>query len=194
MAFEIIRIEPVHKGWSTFYRARVRLPDGTEMGREIEDHGVAVAVLPYDPERRVAVTVRQFRAAPFHVSGETGIVEAPAGILDEDDPAACARREAMEETGLRLTALEPVATVWAMPGISTERAHLFLAPFGEADRVGKGGGLKDEHEDITVLETPLSDLADAADEGRLTDMKLFLLVQTLRLRRPELFGPQGAAG
>jgi hypothetical protein len=47
--------------------------------------------------------------------------------------------------------------------------------------------LAQEHENITVEEIPLKDLAERADSGRLVDMKTFALVQTLRLRRPELF-------
>jgi nudix-type nucleoside diphosphatase (YffH/AdpP family) len=146
-----------------------------------------VTVLPYDPHRRTAMVIRQFRAPPFHVAGVETILEAPAGLLDEDDPQACARREAMEEIGLRLSVLEPVAVAWGMPGISTERAHLFLAPYSQQDRVAEGGGLEEEHEDIEVCELALDDLAARADRGDVADLKLLLLVQTLRLRHPDLF-------
>lgn len=146
-------------------------------------------MLPYDPERRAALLVRQFRAPPFHAAGEAQMLEAPAGRLDEDDPEACARREAVEEVGLRLGALEPVVFAWTMPALSTERAHLFLAPYRAVDRVGAGGGLSSEQEGISVTEMPLAELAAMADAGALTELKLFALVQTLRLRRPELFAP-----
>jgi len=144
-------------------------------------------VLPYDPERRVAILVRQFRAPVFHAAGEAEMLEAPAGMLDEDEPGNGARREVLEEVGLTLAVLEPVAAVWTMPGISTERMHLFLAPYGPGDRIGAGGGVAGEHEAITVAETALADLAALADRGALTDLKTFALVQTLRLRRPDLF-------
>jgi nudix-type nucleoside diphosphatase (YffH/AdpP family) len=176
-----------HDRWARMFVATVRLPDGTAIPRDIEDHGQAVAVLPYDGERRVALLVRQFRAPPFHAAGEAAMLEAPAGRLDESDPAACARREAMEEVGLRLGELEPVLVTWTMPAVSTERAHLFLAPYRAADRVAAGGGLASEHEGIAVVEAPLAELAAMADNGALAELKLFALVQTLRLRRPELF-------
>jgi hypothetical protein len=54
--------------------------------------------------------------------------------------------------------------------------------------VGQGGGAKGEHENITVLELPLRELAAMADAGALVDMKTVTLLQTLRLRRPDLFG------
>ena len=187
MAHQIIDVKTLHEGWGRLLALRIRLSDGQVMKREVEDHGAAVGVLPYDPERRVAMLVRQFRAAVFHAGGEPEVLEAPAGLLEEDDPAECVRREALEEVGLTLTSLEPVGGVWTMPGISTEHMHLYLAPYGSGDRTSGGGGLADEHENITVVEMGLSELAAMADRGRLSDLKTLTLVQTLRLRRPELF-------
>jgi nudix-type nucleoside diphosphatase (YffH/AdpP family) len=187
MAAEIIESETVHRGWADFSVATVRLETGDVVKREIEDHGAAVSVLPYDPEEKVALLVRQLRVPPLYAGGPDHLVEVPAGILDENDPAEGARREAMEEVGVRLAALERVGSVWSMPGISTERMHLFLGAFTRADRVGDGGGLAHEHENITVLEVPLGELAEWAADGRLADMKTLLLVQALRLSRPELF-------
>ena len=177
----------VHDGWASFLIADVTLPDGHEVTREIEDHGEAVAVLPYDPERRVALLVRQFRTPPFFAAGLPELLEAPAGLLDEVDPQEGARREAFEETGVRLGRLDPVTTAWSMPGVSTERMHLFLAPYAEGDRTGPGGGLAEEHEGITILEMPLAELAARAEAGEIADMKTYALILALRLRRPELF-------
>jgi nudix-type nucleoside diphosphatase (YffH/AdpP family) len=183
----ITAVETLYEGWGTFLKLSVELPDGHPVTREVEDHGAAVAVLPYDPERRTAILVRQFRAPVFHVAGADALLEAPAGGLDEDDPEACARREAEEEVGLVLRDLEPIAAAWTMPGVSTERLHLFLAPFRAADRVGEGGGLAEEHENIVVVETALADLAGMADRGEIEDLKTLALVQSLRLRHPALF-------
>ncbi|TNC16438.1 NUDIX hydrolase [Methylobacterium terricola] len=163
------------------------MPDGSRIGREIEDHGPAVAVLPYDPDRRVALLVRQFRTPPCFVDGTPSLLEVPAGLREEDDPMACARREAFEEVGLRLSQLEPAGRVWSLPGLSTERMDLFLAPYRVTDREGAGGGLAEENESIEVVEVALSDLAALADRGAVTDLKTLCLTQTLRLRHPDLF-------
>jgi nudix-type nucleoside diphosphatase (YffH/AdpP family) len=135
----------------------------------------------------MAVFVRQFRAPVLASSGEAWFVEAIAGLTDGQPPEKAALREAFEETGLKLKSLEPVGFLWTMPGLSTERMDLYLASYSPSDRVGQGGGAKGEHENITVLELPLRELAAMADIGVLADMKTFALVQTLRLRRPELF-------
>lgn len=184
---KILSVRTVHKGWSTFAIATIRLASGETVKREIEDHGRAVSVLPFDASRKMAMVIRQFRPPVLLAAQQATLLEAIAGIAENEPPDASARREASEEAGLTLTELEHVGCVWPMPGVSTERLDLFLAPYTEAGRTGTGGGLAQEHEDIAVLEMRLAELAGLADAGRLDDMKLMLLVQTLRLRRPELF-------
>jgi nudix-type nucleoside diphosphatase (YffH/AdpP family) len=178
----------VHDGWSRFLVAEVTMPDGTPLKREIEDHGRAVAVLPYDPNRRVALLVEQFRPPIFFAAGVLSLLEVPAGLLDEAEPEDGVRREAFEEAGLRLGRLEPVVRGWSMPGISTEQMDLYLAPYGEADRSEGDHTPVDEYEDITVHEIDLTALAAMSDRGEITDVKTLLLVFALRLRHPRLFG------
>jgi nudix-type nucleoside diphosphatase (YffH/AdpP family) len=187
MKAEILSLRFIHEGWSKFGLARVRLADGSEAEREIEDHGNSVGVLPYDPERRVATLVRELRVPALYVAGAQTQMEAPAGLIDDGSPEENARREVLEEAGIRLRDLEPVGTTYSCAGISTEQIHLFLAPYRAADRETKGGGAEGEHENIKVLELPLSALAEMADQGRLTDLKTLTLVLALRARHPDLF-------
>ncbi|WP_262030383.1 NUDIX domain-containing protein [Microvirga sp. Mcv34] len=186
--YRIEQVETLHDGWSRLLKLTVRIPDGRTMTREVLNSAGAAVVLPYDPERRTAILIRQFRAPVMHVEGHPDLLEAVAGLLDDDEPEACARREAMEEAGLRIGRLEPVAKAWSAPGMTTERLYLFLAPYASADRVGEGGGLAEEHEDIEVLEIGLDVLARMMNEGAIADMKTLVLIQALQLRHPELFG------
>lgn len=180
--------ELVYSGWGRFWLLQVTLGDGRPAQRQLEDHGEAAAVLPYDAERRVGLLVRQPRAGLLFGGFEPHLVEAAAGMIDPGEaPAETAVREAFEELGLRLPAVEPVAAAWSMPAVSTERIHLFLAPYSTADRVSDGGGLAAEGEEIEVLELPLGDLLARADSGALTDLKTLALVWALARRRPELF-------
>src|SRR5262249_7214406 len=158
MSAAILAEEVVWSGWNRMLMLRVRTARGAEIARSVEDHGDAVAVLPYDPERRVAIMVRQLRVPLLKGHGLDQSLEAPAGILDSKNPQDCARREAMEEAGLRLGALDPVGEAFPMAGVSTEKMHLFLAPYVAADRVAEGGGLATETEEIEVLEMPLAEL------------------------------------
>jgi len=184
---KIVSLETVHEGWSKFLIATISLPGGQVIKREIEDHGRAVSVLPYDPTRKCAMMIRQFRPPVFLAAKRPELLEAIAGIAEGRKYADSAKREAYEEAGLCLKKLEHVGCVWTMPGISTERLDLYLAAYDERDRTGAGGGLAEENEEITVIEMPLAELAAMADGGRVEDVKALLLVQTLRLRRPELF-------
>jgi nudix-type nucleoside diphosphatase (YffH/AdpP family) len=186
---EIVERREAYSGWMSLTIASIRLADGRIMRREVVEHGRAACVLAYDAERRTAMLVRQLRAPVYLASGETLVLEAIAGMLDGGEAPETARREALEEAGLQLGELEAVADAWPSPGILTERVRLFLAPYKSADRVADGGGLAEEHEEIEVVELPLADLAALADRGEITDMKTLALVQTLRVRRPHLFGP-----
>lgn len=183
---EILSINTLHQGWDRFSLVRFRLDDGSEVERAVEDHGDAVVVLPYDPVRRVALLVKQFRG-PVRLRAEAAFLEPPAGILEEGEALTdCARLEAFEETGVRLDELEPLGACWASPGSTTERSHLFLAAYGEADRTGSGGGV-DEHEDVEVCEVPLAELAARLVTAGIEDLKLLALLLSLMRLRPELF-------
>jgi nudix-type nucleoside diphosphatase (YffH/AdpP family) len=187
MSISIDHVETLHAGWGQYLIATVRLADGTTVRREIEHHGAAACVLPYDPARKTAILVRQFRAPVFYIAGAAETLEAIAGVIENESPVECIKREALEEAGLQLAALEPVGAVFTMPGISTERMHLFLAVYGASDRVGEGGGVAAEHEGTLPVETPLLALSAMADAGTLADLKTLALLQTLRTRRPDLF-------
>lgn len=187
MKAEILSFRLIHDGWTKFGVAKVRLADGSQAEREIEDHGNSVGVLPYDPERRVATLVRELRVPPLYVSGEQSQLEAPAGLIDGGSPEQNARREVLEETGLRLHDLDHVGTTYSCAGISTEQIHLFLAPYRDADRKSGGGGAEGEHENIKVVEMPLVELAERAATGQLRDLKTLTLVLALQARHPRLF-------
>jgi len=166
---------------------QVRLADGAEVCLEVEEHGEAVAVLPYDADRRCALVARLFRVAVFLTTGEEMLEEACAGMVGEESAESAARREAYEELGVDLKSLEFIGRFWSSPGVSTERHSMFLAPYRAADRTGAGGGAAGEHEGITVMERGLAELAMDLDRGRITDGKLGMLLLALRRRRPELF-------
>jgi nudix-type nucleoside diphosphatase (YffH/AdpP family) len=176
-----------YKGYLTIERLRVKLSDGSAVTREVESHGEAAAVLPYDAERRCALVVRLFRVPVFSVTQEPWLEEACAGMIDNELDEATARREALEELGVSLETLERVGRIWSSAGVSTERQSLFLAPYTAADRIGPGGGVASEHEGITVVERPLAQLSTELDQGRIADGKLLTLMLALRLRKPALF-------
>jgi nudix-type nucleoside diphosphatase (YffH/AdpP family) len=184
--YRIVETKAVHTGWTKLLIATVQLPDGHSFKREIEDHGEAICVLPYHPGRKTAVLVRQPRIPLLYAAQQPQSLEAVAGVIEEADPGVTVHREVMEEARLKLDSIEHVFTAWTMPGISTERMHFYLAQYSGAARPDTEGGA-DEDEDTVAIEFSLAELARMADANELPDSKTLVLLQTLRLRRPDLF-------
>jgi nudix-type nucleoside diphosphatase (YffH/AdpP family) len=183
--------EVLHGGFIRLERVmvdtRVR-GQAVRIAREVHHHGDGAAVLAYDATRRVAVLVRQARAAATVAGGGGILIETVAGLVDPgEDPADTVRREAVEEAGIVIGAVESVGAPFSTPGTVTERVHLFLAEVDASAARAGGGGVETEHEEIEVLDVPLKTLAAMADAGAINDMKTLLLVETLRRRRPALF-------
>ena len=150
--------------------------------RQTYDRGHGAVILPYDPRRGTVLLVRQFRL-PAYVSGHPEpLIEACAGLLDRDDPETCIRREAEEELGYRLNAIEQVFHAFMSPGSVTERLMFFTARYSPEDRIGRGGGDAHEGEDIEVLELALDEALAMIDGGRIIDGKTIMLLQHVRLR------------
>ena len=161
----------------------IRRRDGTwqTLTRETYDRGNGAVILPYDPHRRTVLLVRQFRY-PAYVNGHPApLVEAIAGLLEGQDPLTVACREAQEEAGVRVRNPRCVFTAFTSPGAVTETLACFVAEYGPADRIGAGGGLLDEGEDIEVLEPDFDDALAMIGDGRVVDAKTIMLLQHLRL-------------
>ncbi len=153
--------------------------------RETYDRGNGATVLLYDPERATVLLTRQFRF-PVYVNGHPDgmLLEAAAGLLDDDDAETAVRREAEEETGVRVGALERVFDVWMSPGSVTERLHFWAAPYTPAQRAGAGGGVAAEGEDIEVVELPFDRALAMTLTGEVADAKTILLLQWAALHGP----------
>jgi nudix-type nucleoside diphosphatase (YffH/AdpP family) len=186
MAMRILGSSILYQGWMKVLRVKLEI-DTREIEREVEDHGRAVAFLPYDPERRVVLIARQVRVPVFLADRRPDLLEAGAGMVDSEEPEAAARREASEELGVNLRTLEHVGGAWTTPGISTEFMDLYLAPYSLADRMGPGGGLAGEQEQISVVEMPIAELWRMIERRELADLKTLALVLFLRARHPHLF-------
>ncbi len=142
---------------------------------EVYRHGLAAAVLLYDPERRVVTLVNQFRAGAYLSDRALATIEVCAGMLDGDPPDVCAIREAIEETGIAIRSPVHAFDAYMSPGGMTEKIACFVAAYGEADRVGRGGGVDDD-EHIEVLEIRFGDALAMIESGAIADAKTIALI------------------
>lgn len=156
-----------------------------EQQRETYDRGNGAAILLYNLDRRSVVLTRQFRYPAFVNGCDELLIEVPAGLLDAADPEARIRAEAEEEAGYRVRAPRQVFDTFMSPGAVTERVHLFVAEYDPEDRIGHGGGVEAEGEDIEVFEAPFDDALAMTADGRIRDAKTILLLQYAALH---LFG------
>jgi nudix-type nucleoside diphosphatase (YffH/AdpP family) len=150
--------------------------------RELYDHGNAAALLPYDPSRGTVILVRQIRFVTYLNGYAHPLLEVCAGMLDRDDPETAIIREAEEEIGYRIANPRRVFDAFMSPGCFTERISFFVATYSAADRIGRGGGLADEGEDIEVLEMPLDEAVALIGTGEIVDAKTILLLQWAKLQ------------
>lgn len=149
--------------------------------REVYDRGNGAVILLYNQARRTVVLTRQFRI-PAHVNEHSGfLIEAAAGLLDQASPEQRIRAEAEEETGYRVGVIEKVYEAFMSPGSVTERLHFFIGAYEADDRVGPGGGLVHEGEDIEVLELGYEQAIAMVKNGEIMDGKTIMLLQYLQL-------------
>lgn len=183
----IDKIETLSDDWYVLrkFHFRYRRKDGSEqrLTREAYDRGNGAVILLYNRARQSVILTRQFRL-PALVSGHPDgmLLEAPAGLLDADDPEAAIRREAEEETGFRIAKVEKLFAAYMSPGSVTEQLHFFAAEYADADKVSAGGGHAGEGEEIEVIEVPVAESLRMVEDGRLIDAKTILLLYAAQAR------------
>jgi nudix-type nucleoside diphosphatase (YffH/AdpP family) len=149
--------------------------------RETYDRGNGAALIPYNRRLGTVLLTRQFRY-PAYVNGYDGLmIEAAAGLLDEADPEARIRSEVEEELGYRVGEITKVFESFMSPGAVTEKLYLFVAEYEPDMKIGEGGGLEGEGEDIERLELPFASAMEMIRTGEIADAKTIMLLQHLAL-------------
>lgn len=185
---KIIKEDVLSDNWYVLrkYTYSYEKPDGSTMQqvREAYDRGNGAVIMLYNREQGTVVLTRQFRL-PTYVNGNPDgmMIEACAGLLDKDDPEGCARREAEEETGYRVSNVEKVYQAYMSPGSVTEILYFFIAEYSKDMKVNDGGGVAHEEENIEVMELPFRKALDMVGNGEINDAKTIMLLQYLELKK-----------
>ena len=185
---KIIREELLSDNWYTLkkYSYEITGKDGRphKQTREVYDRGNGAAILLYNKETRSVILTKQFRLPSFGNGNETGIlIEACAGLLDHDNPEAAVKREAEEETGYRIKDVRKIFEAYMSPGSVSEILHFFIAEYSQSMKVHEGGGVKEEQEDIEVLETGFDHAMMMVETGEIRDAKTIMLLQYMKIRQ-----------
>ena len=150
--------------------------------REAYDRGNGSTILLYNRQKGTVILTRQFRL-PSYVNGNPDgmLIEACAGLLDENNAEDCIRKEAEEETGFRLDNVQKIYEAYMSPGSVTEILYFFVAEYSEAMRVSSGGGVAEEQENIEVMELNFDQALHMITAGEIKDGKTIMLLQYAKL-------------
>ena len=150
--------------------------------REAYDRGNGATILLYNKTNQTIILTRQFRMPTYLNGNESGMmIEACAGLLDQDNAEDCIKRETEEETGYQVKAVRKIFEVYMSPGSVTEIVHFFVGEYTKDMKVNDGGGVADEQENIEVLEFPFHEAYDMIASGEIKDAKTIMLLQYAKI-------------
>lgn len=183
----IVTEQQVYKGHHVFLTAVIEVPklrsEGTtyQIKREMLKTKDSVLVLLYAPTIDSFIFCQQFRTGVFfNDAGEDPfLLECVAGAIDEGSPEDTARKEVFEETGIKITSLSKIASVYKSPGIVTEKGHIFYA---EVAGVPESGFFGVDDEDIKTHVISKNDVYKLMDEMRILDISTLMALIWFRGR------------
>ena len=150
--------------------------------REVYDRGNGASILLFNKENKTVVLTRQLRIPTYLNGNDTGMmIETCAGMLEEENPEDCIKRETEEETGYQVKEVRKIFEAYMSPGAITEILHFFVGEYSKEMKVNDGGGLDEEQENIEVLEMPFDKAMQMITTGEIKDAKTILLLQYAKI-------------
>ncbi len=142
----------------------VRTPQGKLLSRQILEHPGCVVIIP-ETEDGKFILVRQYR---FPL--ERHLWEFPAGGRESGEtfPHA-AKRELMEEIGMKPGKLRKLLEFYPTPGVSGEKMHVFLA-----SGLKPAVAVKDEDEEFEIGVFSLAEIGRMIRRRKIVDGKTII--------------------
>lgn len=143
---------------------KVQTPHGKILSRQILEHTGCVVIIPKIGEDRF-ILVRQYR---FPIGKH--LWEFPAGGREKGESfAAAARRELMEEVGLKPGRLKKISQFYPTPGVSGEIMHLFIG-----SQLRPASAPKDEDEIFELREFTFHEIEGMIRTKKIVDAKTLI--------------------
>ena len=185
---KIIKEELLSDNWYTLkkYTYEILKQDGIRQiqTREVYDRGNGAVILLYNQEFKTVILTRQFRLPSFVNGNKKGVlIEACAGLLDQDNPEEAIKRETEEETGYRIKDVRKIFDSYMSPGSVSEILYFFIAEYTPSMKVHEGGGIEHEQEDIEVLEISFDKAYGMIATGEIRDAKTIMLLQYVKINQ-----------
>ncbi len=185
---KIIKTDILSDNWYVLkkitYDYKQRDGTWTTISREAYDRGNGATILLYNKEQGAVILTRQFRLPSFINGNPSGMLtEACAGLLDKDNAEDCIKRETEEEMGYKVSSVRKIFEAYMSPGSVTEMLTFFVAEYEKNMKITEGGGLKDDHEDIEVVEISLAEALGMIENGNIKDAKTIMLLYYAALNK-----------
>lgn len=183
-----LQTETLYTGWSKLEKVSFdyQAANGSweHHKREVYNRGNGAAIMLYNEETKNVILTRQPRI-PTYVNGNPSglMIEACAGVFDDESPEDAIIRETEEETGYRIKEVKKVFEAYTTPGSVTEKLFCYVGAYTKDDQVHEGGGVDAEQENIEVLEISLERALKMIEEGEIVDMKTIALLQYVALHK-----------
>lgn len=139
----------------------IKLPSGHIGKREVLKHNGAISIVPILPDGKIGL-IRQWRTA-----ANEWLLELPAGGIEEgENPDECAKRESIEEIGMKIGKLTPLFQCFLAPGYSSEMMYGFLA-----EDLEDVGAQPEPDENLEFVPVTLEEALQMLDSGQIRDSK-----------------------
>lgn len=182
---QIHKVEVLSSDWyllkKTTFDYRRNNGSWQTLTRETYDRGNGATILLYNRQQESVILIRQFRFATYSERHDGFLIETPAGLLENSGAEERIRAEVEEETGYRVGAVQKIFEAFMSPGSVTEQLHFFVAEYESQQRIGDGGGIASEGEDIEVLELHVDTAMQMIRDGLIADGKTIMLLQYAKL-------------
>jgi GDP-mannose pyrophosphatase NudK len=159
--------------------------DGTlqEKTNEVYNMGNAVTVLLYNTQQKTVILTKQLRLPSYINGNKSGmLIEACAGKIENESPEESVKREIEEETGYKVPSAKKIFEAYTSPGTITELLYFFVAEYNASMKVSDGGGLKEEKEDVEVIEISFEQAMKMIETGEIKDAKTIMLLLYAKTR------------
>jgi len=148
-----------------------------EHKNEVYDMGDAATVLLYNSQQKTVTLTKQFRLPSYLNGNKDGmLIEACAGKIENESPEESIKREIEEETGYKVSGVKKILEAYSSPGTITELLHFFVAEYNASMKVSEGGGLKEEKEDVEVIEISFEQAMQMITSSEIKDAKTIILL------------------
>ena len=150
----------------------VMKPNGKTTTRDVVNHSDCVVVVPIDKDNNVLL-VRQFR---YPV--DAALLELPAGGIEAgEQPVDCVRRELQEEIGFIPGRIDAIGGFYSIPGYGTEYLYAYVVYDLTPSRL-----VAEDTYEIEVVKTPLQDIPELIQSGKICDAKSIAALLTYMAR------------